>query len=113
MFITLFDSAILLFLFMLIYGIYAIISNVKSCDYNSDNLLPQYQQLPRYLKLINDGTFQASLLGYISCMTDTKAYEIQCWLGVVCVALFGILAIILRYIKLRIYLKDHKTKVGV
>lgn len=82
------------FVMFLIYCIYAIISNVKSCNYDSDNLLPEFTSA-KAMSLVSSWIFNFSLISNISCMQSSRAYEIQAWLGLtMIIVVSGILAIL-------------------
>lgn len=80
---------LLLLLFFLIYSIYAIASNVSSCDYDPTRLNEGFNTAP-YLKRINSGIFAISLHSHIACMTSHKSYIIQCWMAVIFIVLSSI-----------------------
>lgn len=102
MFIAYEHAIALFFLFFFVFCLYAIISNVKSCDYDINNLNnPAFQKSVLFQKIISSWVYNVSLHANISCMTSTKAYEIQCWLGVVFVILFIFTFSALKYRKFK------------
>lgn len=91
---------VLLFVMFFIYSLYAIISNVRSCNYDSRNLLPEYQT-PEYIARSTFWVFETSLQANLSCNADTRVYEIQSWLGVAFILVGAIVLTVLKYRKYR------------
>ena len=94
------------------YSLYAIISNAKSCNYDSNNLQDPYRT-EEYIGIMSSWVFQVSLQANLSCSTDTKTYELQCWLGVLFIILTGVVIIALKYRKFRACLILKQTTKSV
>lgn len=84
-----------------IYCLYAMISNVYSCNYDANNLNKEYVSA-KYLRLISEWIFNVSLISNISCLKSNQAYEIQAWLGLVMIIIISAVLAALKYRKLSI-----------
>lgn len=98
---------ILMMVMFLNYSIYAIITNVTSCNYNPNNLKPPYD-IQNYIDIMSSWVFQVSLQANIACSAEPRTYEIQCWLGVAFIVLTAIVLIPLKYRKYKACLHMEK-----